>query len=86
MSRPVLSPNFTIEDIHKLREYNYYQTKDMSRQERMDYYNTRGMEVHKDPQCNSPIAVLGSEEFKQSLPTVTQPYGTTIRAYLQKFL
>ena len=51
MSRPILSPNFTIEDIHKLREYNYYQTKDMSRQERMDYYNTRGMEVHKEIQA-----------------------------------
>ncbi len=51
MSRPVLSPNFTIEDIHKLREYNYYQTIDMSRQERMDYYNTRGMEVHKEIQA-----------------------------------
>lgn len=39
-----------------------------------------------DPQCNLSIAILGSDEFKQSLPTVTQPYGTTIRAYLQKFL
>ena len=42
--------------------------------------------IDLDPQCNSSIAVLGSEEFKQALPTVTQPYGTTIRAYLQKFL
>lgn len=47
MNRPVLSPDFTIEDIHKLREYNYYQTKDMSRQERIDYYNSVGMEIHK---------------------------------------
>ena len=51
MDRPVLSPDFTIEDIHKLREYNYYQTKDMSRQERIDYYNTRGIEVHKEIQA-----------------------------------
>ena len=51
MNKPVLSPNFTIEDIHKLREYNYYQTKDMSRQERIDYYNTRGIEVHKEIQA-----------------------------------
>lgn len=47
MEKPVLSPNFTIEDIHKLREYNYYQTRDMTPQERMDYYNSRGVEVHK---------------------------------------
>lgn len=50
MDRPVLSPDFTIEDIHKLREYNYYQTKDMSPQDRMDYYNRLGMEVHKEIQ------------------------------------
>ena len=50
MDRAVLSPAFTIEDIHKLREYNYYQTKDMSRQERIDYYNSRGMEVHREIQ------------------------------------
>lgn len=50
MDRPVLSPNFTIEDIHKLREYNYFQTKDMSTQDRIDYYNRLGMEVHKEIQ------------------------------------
>ncbi len=42
MEKPVLSPDFTIDDIHKLREYNYYLTKDMSLQERMDYYNKKG--------------------------------------------
>lgn len=47
MDKPVLSPDFTIEDIHKLREYNYYQTKDMSSQDRIDYYNSHGMEVHR---------------------------------------
>ena len=47
MDKPISSPNFTIEDIHKLREYNYYQTKDMTPQERINYYNSRGLEVHK---------------------------------------
>lgn len=42
MEKPILSPDFTIDDIHKLREYNYYITKDMTPQERMDYYNTKG--------------------------------------------
>ena len=37
MEKPVLSPDFTIEDIHKLREYNYYQTKEMKPQERMRF-------------------------------------------------
>lgn len=47
MEKPVLSPNFTIEDIHKLREYNYEITKDMTDKERMDYYNNRGWEVRR---------------------------------------
>ncbi len=47
MKKPVLSPNFTIEDIHKLREYNYEITKDMTDKERMDYYNNRGWEVQR---------------------------------------
>ena len=42
MEKPILSPNFTIEDIHKLREYNYYLTKDMTPEERRNYYNERG--------------------------------------------
>ena len=50
MERPILSPDFTIEDIHKLREYNYYLTKYMTPQERLDYYNKRGMEVHRQIQ------------------------------------
>lgn len=47
MNKPVLSPNFTIEDIHKLREYNYEMTKDMTDKERMDYYNKSGREVQR---------------------------------------
>ena len=42
MEKPVLSPDFTIDDIHKLREYNCHVTKDMTPQERMDYYNEKG--------------------------------------------
>lgn len=42
MDKPMLSPLFTIEDIHKLREYNYHLTKDMTPQERMDFYNKAG--------------------------------------------
>ena len=52
MDKPILSPDFTVEDIHKLREYNYYQTKNMTPQERIDYYNSRGLEVHRKIQIN----------------------------------
>lgn len=48
MEKPILSPNFTIEDIHKLREYNYYLTKDMTPVERRNYYNKRGRAFLKE--------------------------------------
>ena len=34
-----LSPNFTIEGIHKIREYNYWMTKDLPDADRLRYYN-----------------------------------------------
>lgn len=42
-----ISPKFTIEDIHKVRENNYNLTKNMSAQEKRDYYNKKGIEVHR---------------------------------------
>lgn len=48
MEKPILSPNFTIEDIHKLREYNYYRTKNMTPAERRNYYNERGRAFLKE--------------------------------------
>ena len=48
MEKPILSPNFTIEDIHKLRVYNYYCTKDMTPAERRNYYNERGRAFLKE--------------------------------------
>ena len=48
MEKPNLSPNFTIEDIHKLREYNYERTKDMTPSERRNYYNERGRAFLKE--------------------------------------
>lgn len=47
MKALIVSPNFTVEDIHRVREKNYNITKDMTPQERRDYYNQRGMEVHR---------------------------------------
>lgn len=42
MEKPILSPKFTIEDIHKIREYHYELTKDMTTQERINFYNEGG--------------------------------------------
>lgn len=38
MDKPKISENFTIDDIHKLREYNHAVTKDMTFDERKKYY------------------------------------------------
>ena len=46
----------------------------------------RVLMVDFDPQCNLSIAVLGQLTFTGTLPTQNLPYGTTIRAYLQRFL
>ena len=35
MEKPIISPDFTIEDIHKIREYNYELTKDMTLGEKL---------------------------------------------------
>ena len=50
MEKPIISPDFTIEDIHKIREYNYELTKNMSVEEKVVYYNTAGREVEKEIQ------------------------------------
>lgn len=36
-----ISPNFTIDDIHKIREYNYEQTKKLSPAEQSSYYKSK---------------------------------------------
>lgn len=41
-TEPVISSEFTIEDIHKIREYHYELTKDMTMQEKIDFYNEGG--------------------------------------------
>jgi len=48
LEKPILSPNFTIEDIHKLREYNYQVTKNMTVHEQIEYYNAKGNAFYKE--------------------------------------
>ena len=42
-----ISPNFTIEDIHKIREFNYEVTKHMTVEEKLHYYNTPGTDAEE---------------------------------------
>jgi chromosome partitioning protein len=46
----------------------------------------RVLMIDFDPQCNLSLAVLGTDTFTNTLPNQNAPYGTTIRAYLQRFL
>lgn len=48
VTKPVISLDFTIEDIHKLRQYNYHLTKDMTPQERRNFYNERGRAFQRE--------------------------------------
>ena len=47
IEKPVLSPDFTIEDIHKIREYNYEMTKDYTTEELIAYYKNKADEIAK---------------------------------------
>jgi len=48
MNTPNISPDFTIEDIHKIREYNYEMTKNMPLKERRQYYNSKAEKIRAE--------------------------------------
>ena len=41
MNKPEISKDFTIDDIHKIREYNYEETKNLTVAEQAAYYKTK---------------------------------------------
>ena len=41
-----ISPDFTLEDIRKIRDYNYEMTKNMTSKEMIDYYNKGAEEAY----------------------------------------
>ncbi len=47
MDKPEISPDFTIEDIHKIREYHYELTKDMTFEGRTAFYHEGAKEFQK---------------------------------------
>lgn len=48
MNKPNISPNFTIDDIHKIREYHYEMTKNMSSEERAAFYKEGAEKVQQE--------------------------------------
>ena len=47
MEKPNISPNFTVDDIHIVREYHYELTKDMSFDEVVAFYHEGAKEFQK---------------------------------------
>ena len=43
MNKPIISKDFTIDDIHKLREYNHEQVMSLTGKEKSDYYRDRAL-------------------------------------------
>lgn len=48
MSSLEISENFTIDDIHRIREYNFERVQNLSGLERKNYYKNKAIEFLKD--------------------------------------
>ena len=48
MANAVISPAFTIDDIHRIREANYEFTKHMTTEEKLEYYNSAGKAAERE--------------------------------------
>ncbi|MCL2494909.1 MAG: hypothetical protein FWE98_04545 [Oscillospiraceae bacterium] len=60
---PEISPNFTIDDIHKIREWNYERMKDATKEERraesdraVRWFDERIAELRRNPPADLPSA------------------------------
>ena len=47
IEKPTISPNLTIDDIHKIREYNYEITKNYTIEELIEYYKNKADVISK---------------------------------------
>ena len=52
-----ITGELTVEEIHKIREYNYEMTKNMTNEERMEYYRKGAERTYKrmEELCNAPL-------------------------------
>ena len=49
MNKPTIKKgSFSVDDIHKIREYNYEKTKDLSSEELIKYINDRAEKTRKE--------------------------------------
>ena len=54
--KPDVSPDFTIEDIHKVREWHYETLKDATPQERAEFYNAGARTFEQNVERRKVIA------------------------------
>jgi len=55
--QPEISPEFTIDDIHKIREWNYEKLKDATQEERVEYYRNSFNEFNALVESVRPVSV-----------------------------
>lgn len=48
MNKPDLKDSFSVDDIHKLREYNYEKNKSLTNAERLNLINKKAKEFKKE--------------------------------------
>ncbi len=48
MTKPILKNSFSVDDIHRLREYHYETTKNLTTKERIKEINDTADEVEKE--------------------------------------
>ena len=52
MNKPILKDSFSVDDIHKLREYHYEKTKEFSSKELIDEINDKADKVKEKINAN----------------------------------
>ena len=55
--QPEISPDFTIDDIHKIREWNYEKLKDATQEERAEYYRNSFNDFNALIESVRPVSV-----------------------------
>lgn len=63
MNKPDISPNFTVDDIHIIREFNWEQTKNLSEAERTSYYKKKALDFLKEAGIVPQKKVYGHEQI-----------------------
>jgi len=56
--QPEISPEFTVDDIHRIREWNYEKLRDATQEERAEYYRNSSNEFTARIEAIRPVGVV----------------------------